>query len=108
MNSYLTIRDIIYIVVYFVSMGITIGGFIYRLKQLESDCGRVKKTLYLSNGGLNTINSETCKIHRDQIFTAIRKGERISDAQTKELRILNERILRIMIHLKIDTDKSLV
>lgn len=101
---YLTARDIIHIV----SLAVIIAGFIYRIKQLERDCRRVIKTLYHDQGGLNVVSSVQCKIYRDDVFTAIRKGESKVEEQTKELRILNERIYLIMVHLKIDPHKAII
>lgn len=101
---YLTARDIIHIV----SLAVVIAGFIYRIKQLEADCQQVKKTLYHEQGGLNIVSCAQCKTYRDDVFTAIRKGDSKVDEQTKELRILNERVLKIMIHLKIDNQNNIV
>ena len=98
------LKDILFII----SIGIAIGGYIYSVKQIKSDIKQIKRTLYHENGGLNLINCQACKQHRDIVFTAIRRGEQKAEEQTKELRILNERILRIMIHLKIETQKDLV
>lgn len=101
---HLTVRDLIHVI----SLAIVIAGFIYRIRQLEHDCRRVMRTLYHEQGGLNVISCSQCKSYRDDVFNAIRKGESRAEEQTRELKILNARIYRIMIHLKIDTESDLV
>ena len=98
---FLTLKDIVYLI----SLAITIAGFIYRLRSLEDKCNRVMKSLYHENGGLNLINCEQCKSNRDIVFASIRKGERAVEDVAKEIRTLNENVLRILIHLGIDTTK---
>lgn len=104
----LTIKEIAFVVFQLFSLALVIAGTFYRIKHLERECKQVKKTLYHEQGGLNVVSCSQCKSYRDDVFTAIRKGESKSEEQTRELKILNARIYRIMIHLKIDIEKDLV
>jgi len=98
----ITIKDILFII----SLASVIAGFIYRIKIVESKLKRVMKTIYHENGGHNVITLHECKSHRDNVFTAIRKGERMAAEIVKEIKMLNENVLRTKIHLKINTDRK--
>lgn len=99
----ITPKDIVYLLTYFVTLGATIAGFIYRIRMLEYKCKRVERALFHENGGLNLIERDVCKLNRDEVFMAIRKGEKLTESIIKEIRLLNDNVLRIMIHLKIDS-----
>lgn len=100
----LTVKDAIYIL----SLATTIAGFIYRLRSVEDKCNRIMKAVFHEQGGLNVVNVYTCKTNRDVVFTALRKGEKTVEDMTKEMRTLNENVLRILIHLKIDRESEIV
>ncbi len=104
----LTVKELGMILFQLFTLAMFFAGLVYKIRQLEIDNKRLNRTLYHEQGGLNVISCAQCKIYRDDVFTAIRKGDSKVDEQTKELRILNERVLKIMIHLKIDNQNNIV
>lgn len=96
--SQITLKDLVYIIT-IVSI---IAGYIHEQRSLKDKCDRVMSAIFHPQGGLNIINCEQCKLHRDVIFTAIRKGDSSVYELTKEIKNLNENVLKILFHLKID------
>lgn len=74
-----------------------------RISILERDCKRLYRIIMDEKGGLHFVSPTDCKLHRDAVFSAIRKGETRAEELTREIRQLNENVLKIIIHLKIDT-----
>jgi hypothetical protein len=104
----LSFKDAVYITIYIVTVVSMLAGFKHQIKTLQETIGRMQKLLYHDQGTLNVIDIQTCKQKRDAVYTAIRKGEQITDDIRKEMKTLNENVLRIMIHLQIDTKKEII
>lgn len=84
-------------------IGAFLIGIIYKLWSLHDKFKRLEKIVYQDTGGLNLIKFDQCKMHRDNVYTAIRRGENETKALIDEMKSLNENVLRIMFHLKIET-----
>lgn len=102
----LTIKDIVYII----SLAFTVGTGIAAFSIMRDRIKRLTKTVYDQDNGLNLVTVHSCKTHMDTAHKAIRSVEEKSDKAvsdlTKEVKTLNQNVLRIMIHLKIDTEKG--
>lgn len=111
----LNVKDIYYII----TICGAIVAYLYRQRQNNADIKRINMTLYHEQGGLNVVTCAQCKEFRDIVFTSIRNAEKRMEDQTnelkvqfrentKELRILNGRVHKIMIKLEIDTERDIV
>lgn len=95
---YITSENIYYLII----IAGLVAGYAYRHRQSVSDTKRLKKTIYQEEGGLNIVTCSTCKEHRDEVFNAIRKGEKQTEMLTKKIDAMNENVLKILFFLKID------
>jgi hypothetical protein len=102
----LEIRDIIHLVIYLVSIAAIFTAFKARISTLENEISRIGKIIHGGSGNLNFIDLQTCKEHRDQVFTALRRSENVMDLALKRIEELNENVLEIMIHLQIRRKKE--
>lgn len=94
-------KDIIYILIYVVSIISVFFAFRNRQSNFERELLRNQKVIFNEHGFPNLIDLKTCKEHRDQVFTAIRRSENIMDQALKKIDDLNKNVLTIMIHLQI-------
>lgn len=97
-------RDIIYIVVYTISVAGLLLTYRNRLSNLEIAVTKLTNIIISKNGSLNVIDRASCKSAQDAIYTAIRRGENNLDMTLKKIDTLNENILKIMFHLKISKE----
>lgn len=88
-------KDIIYILLYIISMISVFLAFKNRLSNVEKTVSRGMKVLYKEAGALNIIDHDTCKRNRDEIFTAIRRSERAMEMLLGKLEELNKNVLLI-------------
>jgi adenylate kinase len=103
----LELKDIVYLITYILSfMGLLITTT-SRLKSLEKKFYHQGKVIYGDRGKLNVIDADTCKKHRDDIFVAIRRNERINEMMISKLDYLNENILIIKAHMGIHTPNGI-
>lgn len=101
----LGLKDVIYILVYVVSVAAILIAFMNELKNIKKDSSLIKKILFADQGKLNLVDHQTCKQHQDQIYAAIRRSENAFAATAAEIKILNENVVRIMVILDINTKK---
>lgn len=102
----LDVKDIIYLMVYIISMVSVFFSIKSRLSDIEKETGNVSKILFGDRGTLNIIDKETCRGNRDQVFTAIRRGEQVQEMLLKRIEELNKNVLIIMVHLNIRSPNS--
>lgn len=101
------IRLVLAISVYIISIVSVFLAFKYKVGGIEKEVNRSLNVLYQA-GKLNLIDCETCKRYRDEIFVAIRKGEKSQETMIIELREIKEMLLLVTFKMgirKID-DKS--
>jgi len=103
----LEVKDAIYFLGYFISIISVFLAFRNRLNNQEIELKRMQKILFGDKGFPNLIDKKTCKEHRDQVFSAIRRSENIMDQTLKKIDDLNRNVLTIMIHLQIKPPPSL-
>ena len=104
---HLELKDTIYFLVYIISMISVFLMFRNRLYNQEKELKRMQKILLGDKGFPNIIDKKTCKEHRDQVFSAIRRSENVMDQALKKIDDLNKNVLTIMIHLQIKPPPSL-
>ena len=101
----LNIKDIVYIL----SLSTIIGGGIAAYHILKAQVKRLSTSVYNEDQGLNLVTVNSCKNNRDIVHESIRSVEKRTnksvDGLTSEVKIINNRLLKIMIKLNIDTDK---
>ena len=97
----LTIKDIIYIITYFISIISVYFAARGRLANLENDSKLFKKILYKERGSLNLIDHEACKKNRDEVFSAIRRTERAMEMFADNLKDVNKNTIEIRMLLDI-------
>lgn len=97
----LEVKDIIYLLVYIISMMSVFFSIRGRLYSIEKETGQVRRILFGDRGTLNIIDVETCRSNRDQVFSAIRRGEQVQEMLLKRIEELNKNVLIIMVHLNI-------
>lgn len=90
---------------YLLALATTIATFISRIRSVEEKTNRIMKALFQDCGTLNIITTESCKLSQNAIYTAIRRHENSVETLSNEIKQLNRNVLRIMIHLNIDTEK---
>ena len=102
----LALKDIIYILVYVVSIAAAFFALRNELANIKKDSSLIKNIIFADQGKLNLVDTATCKQHQDQIYAAIRRSENAFQATASEIKILNENVMRIMIILDIKKEKN--
>lgn len=95
------LKDAIYLITYIVSLISVFISFKSRLIGIENEFKRVISIIYAEKGSLNLVDVKTCKEHRDQVFTALRRSETVMEMALTKIETLNENVIEIMIHLDI-------
>lgn len=95
------LKDAIYLITYIVSLISVFISFKSRLVGIENEFKRVISIIYAEKGSLNLVDVKTCKEHRDQVFTALRRSETVMEMALTKIETLNENVIEIMIHLDI-------
>lgn len=102
------LKDAIYLITYLISIVSVFISFKARLNAIENEFKRVVGIIYAEKGSLNLVDVKTCKEHRDQVFTALRRSETVMEMALTKIEVLNENVLEIMIHLQIRREKKIV
>lgn len=97
----LEIKDIIYLVVYLISMISVFFSFRSKLNEIEKELKRNQTIIFGDKGSLNLVDVNTCKQQRDQVFAAIRRSETAMDQTLRRIDDLNTNVLTIMVYLQI-------
>ena len=96
------LKDIVYLIIYVVTLSAVYFRQNNRIKNIEA----LKKVVFKSNGVLSLVEVDTCKAHQDNIHIAIRReADNIGNMKTK-IDKMGDNILRIMVHMKIESDKE--
>lgn len=109
----LELKDIIYILVYVVSVTGFIVSFKYRISKVAEDAKHriskvaedaklAKRTLFRKDGTLNVLNQTACKEHREVIESDLKRESDTLKRAFRDIEFLNNNVIRIMIHLKIE------
>lgn len=107
----LAVKDIVYIVVYIISIAGVFFAFKNKLNNLTEEQNKEKKVIWQEGGRLNIVDHAFCRECRDQIYETIRKRDSIIEEFRAQLISLNENVIRIMVILErndknqIHTDK---
>lgn len=89
------VREIVLAVGWVLSLMAVIFGYRYSLRELKKENNELKSVIFGNQGRLNVIDTHRCKEHRDQIFSAIRKSEKVVEMVLGKLDSLNENVLLI-------------
>lgn len=100
-------KDIIYILIYIVSIISVFFAFRNRQSHIERELARNQKVLFNEHGFPNLIDLKTCKEHRDQVFMTIRRSENILDQVLKKIDIMNENVLTLKAEIRLKEIKLL-
>lgn len=98
----LGLKDIIYILVYVVSIAGAFFALRNELNNIRKENKRIRNIIFADQGKLNLVDQATCKQHQDQIYAAIRRSENAFAVTAKEIKTLNENVVRIMVILDIN------
>jgi hypothetical protein len=99
------IKDIVYLITYVITLISVFISFRARLASLERDIKRTSEILYADKGSLNVIDVAHCKQNRDEVFTAIRRSEKVIEMLVQEIKNLNENVLKIKVLLELEGKK---
>lgn len=94
-------EDIIYIIVYVITLMSIIFSLRSKLKSIEKDNRLLKNIIFGDKGKLNIIDCDLCKRNRDEVFTSIRKTESAIQMVIPKIDELRDNMLTMMIYLKI-------
>ncbi len=97
-----TFRDVIYMSVYVASIAGSFAWFKYSVGNLKQSVDSIKKILFLEKGGLNIVDNSKCKEHRDTVHKSIRREAEITHDALTQIHCLNQNIIRIMTHMKLE------
>lgn len=97
-----TLRDALYIGTYVSSITGLLISFKFRLKKTEDSYATIANVIFLDKGGLNIVTNDTCKGHRDQIHTSIRREASITNEAFRQISCLNKNIVKMMVHMKLE------
>ena len=95
MELALTIKDLIYILVYVISIVTVFNSVKNRLSNMSNKILTIEEIMFKDNGGLNLVNQESCKERRDIIDDEIKKGEAIMDETSRN-------VIKIMLKLGVE------
>ncbi len=112
MNFDLSAKDVIYILVYVVSVVTIINSLKNSIKNLGKDIQSVKteigkdisllkKVIFRQDGALNFITQDVFRESKNLIYEKIRSEATVTQKAFKSIDTLNENVLKIMIHMKI-------
>lgn len=94
-------KDVVYVVVYLLSMGGAFLTFRTRLGELERKVASDSCIIYGDRGTLNVIDRNTCEKHRLMLDERIRLAENYNQSISNDIRTLNGNVQLIMFHLNI-------
>lgn len=83
-------KDIIYILIYVVSIISVFFAFRNRQSHFEREILRNQKVIFNKQGFPNLIDQKTCKDNRDQVFIAIMRIEKMMDQALKKIDDINK------------------
>lgn len=95
------LKDVIYILVYVISLVGVFFGAKSKLREIEKELKRNQVVIYGDKGCLNLVDTKSCKELRDHVYSTIRRGENVMDQTLKRIDELNTNVLTIMIYLQI-------
>lgn len=100
-------KDIIYIIVYVVSVAGVFFAFKNKLNNVEKENGQVRRILFGDRGTLNLVDVKTCEKYRDEVFAAIRRGEQVNQMLLQKLEELAKNVIVIMVSLNIKSPNGI-
>ena len=110
-------KDIIYIVVFAITYIVSIVTVVVtvrsKIKGLEEVIHLIKSVLFQDDATLNLVNVEACKLHRDNVYTQIRREataaeksfesiEKANDKVEAKMDKVNSNILKIAFHMGVE------
>jgi len=102
-NILLDIKDAIYLIIYIVSMMSLFLSNKYYQRSQGSEIKRISKLIYDDKGALNIVSECQCKQRRDEVFTAIRRNEKVVEMMLVELKEIKENIIILKVYFGIKT-----
>ena len=89
----LDVKDIVYLLVYVISVVSVYYAQRNRIGNLEKENSQIKGIIYGDRGKLNIIDHESCKRYRDEVFTAVRRTEQANEMLLNEIKEINKNVL---------------
>lgn len=98
----LGLKDIIYILVYVVSMASVFFAFRNELKNLKDEQRKEKNVIWQDGGRLNLVDHKACREYRDAIWSSMRKCDNVMEGMNGRLDSINEKIIRVLVKLELN------
>lgn len=97
------IRLVAYIIGYIVTV-ITFAILLkFTLGETRKDLKIIKDIIFADKGNLNLIDVSTCEKNRDIVHNKIRNIESAANMMISEIKELNNNVIAIMVHMKINS-----
>ena len=97
-----TLRDLIYVCVYVATVAGLFAGLRFSIGQLKKSVGSIQNIIFKDKGGLNIVDNDKCKEHRDTIHKSIRREAEITHDALTQIHCVNQNIVKIMVHLQLE------
>lgn len=90
----LDVKDIVYLLVYVISVVSVYYAQRNRIGNLEKENSQIKSIIYGDRGKLNIIDHDSCKRYRDEVFAAVRRNEQVNEMLLNEIKEINKNVLQ--------------
>lgn len=97
----LEIKDIVYVIVYIVSLASVVFSFFSRVLNLEREVKRLKNVMYAAKGGLNLIDLRACSEYRRLATEKVRETQSELRQLIDKLELINQNIGKILVYVEI-------
>ena len=96
-----SVKDLVYISVYLISVIGMLYAMKYRVKKVEDSNEILKNIIFRDKGGLNVVDNQSCKDHRDLVYQKIRDESGVTQRAFENIDCINQNIFKIMVHMKL-------
>lgn len=103
----ITVKDIVYLLTYIISMITLFLTFRNRQYNISKGLKLLSNIVFGEKGSLNVIDQRTFNSQLDQIWTRIRQNEMTSNMMLQKIEELNRNVLAIMITLNVRIPKAI-
>ena len=98
----LGLKDVIYVLVYVVSIAGVFFAFKNELTNLKNEVRKEKSIIWQEGGRLNLVDHKACREYRDGIWQSMRKCDSVMDGMNTRLDSINEKIIRVLVKLELN------
>lgn len=100
-------KDIVYIIINLTTIISVFLAFKNKVSNLEKENGQVRQIIFGDRGSLNLVDVKMCEKYRNEIFTAIRRGEQVNEMLLQRIEELHRNILVIMVSLDVKSPNGI-